>query len=74
MWNAANEAAYGGFNDIVVSGDGPRPSSMTMFYCNANVDTGAGFDEVFWRLVYTTSSPPATDYDELDPQGGRLQG
>lgn len=68
MWNAANKAAYGGFNDIVVSGDG-HDVVMTMFYCNANVDTGAGFDEVFVLGLYDVIST-GDDYDELFLLGG----
>lgn len=46
IWNAANKAAYGGYNDVVVSGDGDDHVN-TMIYCNANVDTGKGNDDVF---------------------------
>lgn len=68
MWNAANKAAYGGFNDIVVSGDGDD-HIQTMFYCNANVDTGAGNDDVFVLGLYDVISM-GDGYDELFLYGG----
>ena len=42
---------------------------MTMFYCNANVDTGAGFDEVFVLGLYDVIST-GDEYDEVYLQGG----
>jgi Ca2+-binding RTX toxin-like protein len=68
MWSAANKAAYGGFNDIVVSGDG-NDVVMTMFYCNANVDTGAGGDHVFVLGLYDVIST-GDGHDELTLFGG----
>jgi Ca2+-binding RTX toxin-like protein len=68
MWNAANKAAYGGFNDIVVSGDG-NDHIQTMFYCNAIVDTGAGHDDVFARGLYDIIST-GDGFDELYFGGG----
>jgi Ca2+-binding RTX toxin-like protein len=67
-WNAANKAAYGGFDDIVVSGDGDD-HIQTMFYCNANVDTGAGNDDVFVLGLYDLVSM-GDGYDELYLFGG----
>jgi hypothetical protein len=68
MWNAANKAVYGGFNDIVVSGDG-NDHIQTMFYCNAIVDTGAGHDDVFARGLYDIIST-GDGFDELYFGGG----
>lgn len=45
-WTPANKAAYGGFNDTVIGGDG-KDIVTTMQYCNATVETGRGNDEVF---------------------------
>jgi Ca2+-binding RTX toxin-like protein len=67
-WNAANKAAYGGFTDIVVSGDGDDHIN-TMIYCNANVDTGAGNDDVFVLGLFDVISMGA-GFDELYLYGG----
>jgi Ca2+-binding RTX toxin-like protein len=68
MWNAANKAAYGGFTDIVASGDGDDHVN-TMIYCNANVDTGAGNDDVFVLGLYDLISM-GDGFDELYLFGG----
>jgi hypothetical protein len=72
MWNAANKAAHGGFNDIVVAGDGDDHVT-TMIYCNANVDTGAGNDDVFVLGLYDVISM-GDGFDELYVFGGACKG
>ena len=68
LWNAANKAAHGGFNDIVVSGEGDDHVT-TMIYCNANVDTGKGNDDaVVLGLLDVISM--GDGYDELYLFGG----
>ena len=44
-WNAENKAAYGGFTDTVVGGEG-NDELMTMMYCTAIVDAGANDDAI----------------------------
>ena len=67
-WNPANEVAYGGFNDIVISGEGDD-HIQTMIYCNANVDTGAGNDDIFVLGLYDVISM-GDGHDELTLYGG----
>lgn len=68
LWNPANKAAYGGYNDLVISGDGDD-HIQTMIYCNANVDTGAGNDDVFVLGLWDVISM-GDGFDELYLYGG----
>jgi Ca2+-binding RTX toxin-like protein len=68
MWNAANKAAYGGFTDLVATGEG-NDLVTTMLYCNAIIDTGAGSDDVFVHGLYDIIST-GDDFDELYLSGG----
>jgi Ca2+-binding RTX toxin-like protein len=68
LWNAANKAAVGGFNDIVASGDGDDHIT-SMIYCNANVDTGSGNDDIFVVGLLDVISM-GDGWDELYLYGG----
>lgn len=68
FWNPITKATEGGFNDIVVSGDGDDHIT-TMTYCNANVDTGAGNDDVFVVGLWDVISM-GDGFDELYLYGG----
>lgn len=68
LWNATNKALYGGYNDLVISGDGDD-HIQTMIYCNATVDTGAGNDDVFVLGIWDVISM-GDGFDELYLYGG----
>jgi Ca2+-binding RTX toxin-like protein len=68
FWTPENKAAFGGFNDTVISGGG-NDHIMTMMYCNATVDTGSG-DDTVWVVGLRDVISMGDDDDTLVLLGG----